>query len=65
MVRERRVIGRTGSNCSLCGHQGLVLTESRLIRRGVERLRLRFDPDARLYELCDGCGAKHTVETAA
>ncbi len=59
------MIGRTESRCSLCGHQGLVLTGSRVLRRGLDRLHPRFDADARLYERCDGCGVKHSVEAAA
>ena len=39
-----------------------MLTESRLVRRGLSRLRLRFDDQRRMYELCAGCGAKHAVE---
>ncbi|MGY1594286.1 hypothetical protein ACI79D_20105 [Geodermatophilus sp. SYSU D00708] len=64
-MRERRAIGHTGTACSLCGHQGLVLTESRLPRRGLSRLHPRFDGDVRLYELCEGCGAKHAVDLVA
>jgi hypothetical protein len=64
-VRERRSIGRTGTICGLCGHQGLVLTESQMVRRGLSRLRPRFDADRRVYELCEGCGAKHAVELVA
>ncbi len=61
-MRGRRSIGRTGSTCGLCGHQGLVLIESRLVRRGLSRLYPRFDDQHRVYELCEGCGAKHAVE---
>ena len=64
-MRERRSIGHTGTTCGLCGHQGLVLTESRLVRRGLSRLRPRFDDQPRMYELCEGCGAKHAVELVA
>jgi hypothetical protein len=42
-----------------------VLTESRLVRRGLSRLRPRFDDQPRMYELCEGCGAKHAVELVA
>ena len=65
MVRERKSIGRTGTTCPLCGHRGLVLTESRFVRRGAAWLRPGFDADARLYELCRECGAKHAVELVA
>lgn len=34
--------------------QGLVLTESWGVRRGMARLRPRFDDARRVYELCDG-----------
>ena len=64
-MRERRAIGHTTTTCGLCGHQGLVLTESWTVRRGLARLRLSFDADRRVYELCDGCGAKHAVELVA
>ena len=64
-MRERQSIGHTSTTCGLCGHQGLVLTESRLVRRGLSRLRPRFDGQRRVYELCEGCGAKHAVELAA
>jgi hypothetical protein len=64
-VRERRAIGRTGSACGLCGRQGLLLTESRVVRRGLARLKPGFDGDPQVYELCEGCGAKHAVELAA
>ncbi len=65
VVRKRRLIGHTGTTCSLCGHRGLALTESRFLRRGLDRLRPGFDPDARVYELCGDCGAKHAVEPDA
>jgi hypothetical protein len=39
-----------------------VLTESRLVRRGLSRLHPRVDDQHRVYELCEGCGAKHAVE---
>ena len=65
MIRTRRTIAHIGGTCSLCGHAGLVLTESRFVRRGLNVLRPTFDADVRLYELCDGCGAKHPVEAAA
>ena len=42
-----------------------MLTESRLVRRGLSRLRPRFDGQRRVYELCEGCGAKHAVEPVA
>ncbi len=64
-MRERRAIGHTTTSCGLCGHQGLVLTESQLVRRGLARLRPGFDADRRVYELCEDCGAKHTVELVA
>ena len=64
-MRERRSIGRTGTICGLCGHQGLLLTESRPVRRGLARLRPSFDADRHLYELCEGCGVKHAVELVA
>ena len=41
------------------------MTESRFVRRGLAALRPSFDADARWYERCDGCGAKHAVEAAA
>ncbi len=64
-MRERRAIGHTTTACGLCGHQGLVLTESQLVRSGLSRLRPGFDADRRVYELCEGCGAKHAVELVA
>ena len=64
-MRERRSIGHTGTTCGLCGPQGLVLTESRLVRRGLSRLLPRFDGQPRMYELCESCGAKHAVELVA
>ena len=59
------MIGHTGTTCGLCGHQGLVLTGSRLVRRGWARLRPRFDGQPRMYELCESGGAKHAVEPVA
>ncbi len=64
-MRERRAIGHTNTSCGLCGHQGLVRTESLLVRRGLSRLRPGFDADRRVYELCEDCGAKHAVELVA
>ena len=64
-MRERRAIGHTTTSCGLCGHQGLVLTESQLMRSGLARLRPGFDTDRRVYELCEGCGARHAVEPVA
>jgi transposase len=65
VVRERRVIGHTGTTCPLCGHRGLALTESRFVRRGLDRLRVSFDADSRVYERCKECGAKHAIQMAA
>ena len=64
-MRVRKSLGRTGTTCPLCGHLGLVLTESRFVRRGLAWLRPGFDADARLYELCRECGAKHAIEMVA
>ena len=64
-MRERRAIGHTNTSCGPCGHQGLGLTESLLVRRGLARLRPGVDLDRRVYELCEGCGAKHVVELVA
>jgi hypothetical protein len=64
-MRERRAIGHTNTSCGLCGHQGLILTESVRVRRGLTRLRPAFDADRRVYERCEDCGAKHTVELVA
>ena len=47
-MRERRAIGHTNTSCGLCGHQGLLLTESQLVRRGLSRLRPGFDADRRV-----------------
>ena len=59
------MIGRTSTSCSLCGHEGLVLTEWQLVRRGLARLRPGFDADRRGYEFCEDCGAEHAVERVA
>lgn len=64
-MRERQLIGHTSSTRGPCGHQGLALTESRLVRRGLSRLSPRFDGRRRVYELCEGCGTKHAVELVA
>ena len=64
-MRERRAIGHTNTSCGLCGRQGLLLTESLMVRRGLGRLRPGFDADRRVYELCGDCGAKHVVELVA
>ncbi len=64
-VTERWSIGLPGTTCGLCGDQGLVLSELRLVRRRLARLRPGFDVDRRVYELCEGCDAKHTVELVA
>ncbi len=64
-MRERRAIGHTTTSCGLCGHQGLVLTESLVVRRGLAPLRPAFDADRRVYELCEDCGAKHAVDLVA
>ena len=64
-MTEQRAIGHTTTSRGLCGHQGLVLTESQLARRGLARLRRGFDADRRVYELCKDCGAKHAVEPVA
>ncbi len=64
-VTERWSIGLPGTTCGLCGDQGLVLSELRLVRRRLARLRAGFDVDRRVYELCADCGAKHAVELVA
>ncbi len=61
-MRERRAIGPTSTSCGLCGHQGLVLIESLLVRRGQARLRRGFNVDRRVYE---DCGARHAVDLVA
>ncbi len=61
-MTERRSNGHTGTTCD---HQGLVLTELRLIRRGSSRLSLRFDGQPQMYELCEGCDAEHAAEPVA
>ena len=64
-MRERRAIGHTNTSCGRCGQQGLGLTGSQLVRRGLTRLRPGFDVDRRVYELCEDSGAEHAVELVA
>ncbi|WP_279432635.1 hypothetical protein [Geodermatophilus obscurus] len=42
-----------------------MLSELRLVRRRLARLRPGFDVDRRVYELCEGCNARHAVELVA
>ena len=64
-MRQRRAIGHTNTACGLCGHLGLLLTESQQARRGLARLKPGFDADRRVYEVCEDCGARHTIELVA
>ena len=64
-MRERRAIGHMTTTCGLCGHQGLVPTESQLVRRGPAGLRPGSDVDRRGHGRCEDCGAEHAVELIA
>jgi hypothetical protein len=46
----------------MCAGVGLIIIESRAVRRGADRLNPRFHPAIRIYELCRGCGAKHHLK---
>jgi hypothetical protein len=48
--------------CGLCGATSAVITESRAVRQGLAWLNPAWDADAKLYELCPGCGAKRPLE---
>jgi len=61
-VRHRTAVAVTDRRCSLCGVGTLTLVESRELRRGLARLRPRWDPHVHRYELCDTCQAKHPIE---
>lgn len=61
-VRRRRTLGTNREVCSVCGHQGLDVVESRRVRRGHQLLQLRWDPDVRRYNQCPNCGSKQERE---
>lgn len=63
--RQESQLGIAASVCGLCGHTGQVIAQSRRVRRGLDLLNLRWDPDVETYELCPVCGARRMLEHAA
>jgi hypothetical protein len=61
-VRQQSSLGVTASRCGLCGHHGQVLTLSRRVRKGLDRLNPRWDAAVEAYEQCPACGARHLLE---
>ncbi|MGY1604666.1 hypothetical protein [Geodermatophilus sp. SYSU D00815] len=54
-------MARLDHPCGLCGSHDVVLTESRAVRRGPDRLDPAFRPGTRVHELCRRCGAKTLI----
>ena len=60
--RRTRRIGPIDKACDICGHAGLVLTESRAVRRGAALLNPAWKAQPRSYELCPHCGVRYRLE---
>ncbi len=59
-VRRRTALDVPGFPCQLCRGDTIV-HESRAVRRSVDWLNPRWQPDVRVYELCQACGARHVL----
>ena len=57
--RRRLEMGSAGTRCGLCSSENVVIVESRAVRRGLHVVNPAFRKQARRYELCRDCGAKH------
>jgi hypothetical protein len=56
--RRRIDLGVASRPCDLCGSEDVALTESRPVRRGLDRINPAWTRAIRRYELCRSCGAK-------
>jgi hypothetical protein len=61
-IRTRTVLGQMQHACGLCGESRVTLVESRRVRRLADRLNASWDPQVRLTETCQACGARHRVD---
>ena len=60
--RRTRQLGSVDKACDICGHPGLVVTESRAVRRGVDLLNPTWNASPRTYEVCPGCGVRYRTQ---
>ena len=60
--RRTRRLGSVDRACDICGHAGLVITESRAVRRGAALLKPGWNAHPRTYEVCPGCGVRYRIE---
>jgi hypothetical protein len=58
--RERTVSDIPGAPCQLC-NGATVIAQTQAVRRGAARLNPRWNPEIRVYELCQACGAKRLI----
>jgi hypothetical protein len=50
------------SSCGLCGHLGQVITQTRRVRKGLDRLNPRWDAEPEAWEVCPNCRARRALE---
>ena len=58
--RHRVTLDLPSAPCQLC-RGATAVTRSTAVRQGLARLNPTWDPDVRVYELCQVCGAKRPL----